>query len=522
MKKALSLLLSSAMILSVLSGCTSKTDTSGGSTSSKTPNASTASTDKPKSDKIDLTEKPTLRILMPYVPFDPNTDYSATFLEQATGYKVKYEVLPNEDAATKLNTTIASKEPFDIFVLNKVDFDNSVATGAYLPLDDLLPVYGTDIQAKTASGLWSNVTVDGKTMGIPEGFPSQNYGISYRVRTDLMKKAGVENMPTTPDELYTALKAIKTKLNIIPFSSTGAVINEIASAFSIPNIFNIENGEMVHRGMSENGKEYVTYMNKLFSEGLLDNEWAQNTGDKMKEKFFTSKTAIYRMAWWDEPGASTTLAEKAPGATYDYLPALKNSDGKAMLPYDRGTNKVMVIPRVSKNAEHAINYMNVKLEENIFKELSIGKQDTHYKVIDEKTLEPILPIFFDELSNSQYYLTGTDTEAYNFYWYQTRVKKNEVLYSEFSKIQENASKAELCYNPVTFMAPNKAYTDIISKVNKFTEDSFVQFITGSRPIAEWDAYVTEWKNNGGEELNKVVSAWWSENKASVEPQLIQK
>ncbi len=504
MKKLFSVLLSAVLIAGALSGCEGTTQ-SGGSTAAD----------------VNLETKPTLRVLMPYVNFDANNDYTAKYLEQATGYKVNYELLPNEDALVKLNAIISSRDPFDIMVFFRNDFNNTVSHGAYYELNALLDKYGENVKKKTEPGLWTNVTIDGKILGIPEGNPSTSYGLSYRVRTDLLDKAGT-TMPTTTDEFYNTLKAIKENLNIIPITSTGSVINEVASAFNIPNVFNLEDGEVVHRGISSKSKDYLKFMNKLYSEGLLDSEWVTNTSDKLKEKFFSGKAAIYRVAWWEEPVATKTYKEKLPEASVDYLPALKDEKGNAVLTMERGTNKVVVIPKVAKNPEHAMNYINAKLEDDVFKELSMGVEGVHYKVIDEKTLEPILPIFFDEKSYAQYYLTGSDTEKYNFFWRQTRVKKDPTLFAEFNKIQDNAAKATIIYDLTSYMTPNKAYTDVVAKVNTFTEDSFLQFITGARSLDEWDAYVAEWKANGGDQLTEVINEWWKSNKETVEPLMIRK
>ncbi|MEG0691474.1 MAG: extracellular solute-binding protein [Oscillospiraceae bacterium] len=504
MKKFLSILFCASMILGTLSGCATKKDETPSGTSSATPEA-----------KIDLSVKPELKLLMPYVPFDPKLDPTAIYLEEATGYKVQYDMLPNEDALTKLNTIIASKADYDIIVLTKNDFEATVGTGAYQPLNELLPTYAPELKAKTAEGLWTNVTIDNEIKGIPEAMASENYGLSYRVRMDLLKKAGIQTMPSTPDELYTAFKAVKDKLNIIPMTASYAVIPEIASAFGMYQKFNLVDNKIVYQAEVAGAKDYVTFMNKLFTDGLLDNEYAQNTGEVMREKFFTSKAAVYQLAWWNEPTALNTIKEKAPEAEVAYLPALKDANGKSGLPIGRGIERVMVVPKASKNKEHALNYMNIKVDEEIFRKTVMGEENVHYKKLAEDSYEPILPKFFDDKNNGHYFLTGADTAAYSLYWSQTRAKKDPILYQEFNLIQENANKATLHYDPMTYMQPNKAYSETIVKVNKFTEDAFKQFITGTKPLSEWDSFIAELNATGLTEINKIVGDWWTAEGAAI-------
>lgn len=504
MRKFLSILLCATMLAGVFTGCSSKKD------------------DVSKDDKIDLSTKPTLKILMPYAPFEPKDDLTAKHLEEATGYKIEYDMLPNQDAQTKLSTIIASKAEYDMMILTKQDFDNTVDTGAYRSINDLLDVYAPGLKTKTSEGLWTNVTINNEIKGVPEGIASESYGLVYRMRMDLFKQAGVETMPTTPDELYNALKAVKERANVIPLTASAAVIPEIASAFGMYNKFNLVDNKIVYQAEVEGAKEYVTFMNKLFKDGLLDNEYAQNTGETMREKFFTSKAAIYQVGWWNEPIATQTILEKAPKAELAYLPALKDAKGNSGLPMARGVNRVVVIPKSSKNPEHALNYMNLTVSDDIFVKTVMGEEGVHYKKLGENKFDPILPKFFDDKNNAHHFMTGSNTEAYSTFWKETRVKKNEVLYREFNAIQDVANKATLHYDPTTYMQPNKEYTNYYGKINKFTEDAFKQFITGTRPMSEWDTFIKELNSTGLTEMNKIVNDWWTAEGADLSDKMIKK
>lgn len=518
MRKFLSILLCLIMITSIISGC-------GPQNANQTNTAQPAGSKEPAA-KIDLANKPTLHVLMAYGNFDPNTDVTAKYLEEATGYKVQYDMLPSEDMLTKISAILASKQEYDIISLMKSEFDSTVDTGAYRSINDLLSVYGTDIKAKTAEGLWTNVTIDGEVKGIPEGYASENYGLVYRVRMDMLKKAGIQTMPATIDEFYTALKAVKEKLNIIPLTTKDALIPEISSAFGIYNDlyskFNLVDNKIVYHAEMPGAKDYVAFLNKLYSEGLLDNEYAQNTGEVMREKFFTGKAAIYQMGWWNEPTATKTISEKAPEAEVAYLPPLKNAAGVGGVPMIRGVNRVHVIPKVSKNPEHALNYINTKFNDEIFKKANMGEEGVHYKDLGNNKYEPILPKFFDDKSNASNFLTGTDTEQYSVFWKETRIKKNETLYKEFNIIQDMVKQFPRHYDPTTYMQPNKVYSDSIGKVNKFAEDSYKQFITGTRPMSEWDAFIKELHATGLDQINKSVNEWWAKEGAALKDKMTQK
>lgn len=476
----------------------------------------------PMAEKQSATEeaKPMLKALIGYVLFDPNEEYSAKAAENLTGYHVAYSSLPSSDEAPKLSAILAAKEKYDLISISYKLFSQTAGLGAYQTLDGLLADYGQALLAGTEESLWTNTTIDGKKMGIPFRLSNENYTSGRRVRTDLMKKAGLAKLPETPDELYSFLKTVKDKLGIIPMTGNGAVVDEIASAFGIPNVWNVTADGIRNRVTTPGAKDYVEYMHKLYSEGLIDSEWAQNTASSMQEKFFSGKAMIYQLFWWNEPAATDTLTANFPGAEFAYLPPLKNAVGESGMPVDRGAQQVIVIPKVAEHPVDAMKWINSKLaSSDVFRQLCIGIEGVHYKVIGENQYEPIQPAFQNELNNANNYLTGTITKDYGVYWEQTRVRKNETLYGEFVKMQENVKSATIYYDPTTFMTPNSEFTSLAPSINTYVNDTIVQMIVGTRSIDEWDGFIQEYYSMGGDRLEKILNDWWTENKSVVEPMI---
>lgn len=475
-----------------------------------------------------VTEKPSakqetnqnLKMLIGYVDFDANEEYPAKTAEAITGYHVQYDALPFTDQIPKLSAILAAKEDYDVMNIEYDVFASTVGLGAYLPLDDLLAEYGEELYKGTDKTLWTNTTIDGKIMGIPYRLSNENYTSGKRVRTDLMKKAGITQLPTTPDELYTFLKAVKDKLGIIPMTGNGAIVDEIASAFGISNVWNVTSEGIRNRVSTPGAREYVEFMHKLYTEGLLDSEWAQNTTAATQEKFFSGKALIYQVFWWNEPSATDTLLKNFPDATFSYLPPLKNANGESGMPINRGTDNVAVIPVVSKNPIEAMKWMNAKVgTPEIFRELTMGVKDVHYKVIGEDEYEPIQPAFTNDMNHASVYLTGTITKDYGIYWAQTRVRKDETLYNEFLKMQENVKNATIYYDPTSFMTPNSEFTKLAPSINTYVNDTILQMIVGTRNINEWDSFVSDYYAMGGDQLEKMLNNWWDANKSVVEPMI---
>ena len=112
-------------------------------------------------------EKPTLRVLGPYVGFDPNKDATGKAIEEKTGFHVAYNMLPAENATENLLMRIASGESYDILRISEDQYQELLSRNALLPLDDPLAQYGSNLTTKIFDSAYSLTRQDGVTYGIP-------------------------------------------------------------------------------------------------------------------------------------------------------------------------------------------------------------------------------------------------------------------------------------------------------------------------------------------------------------------
>ncbi|WP_312107328.1 hypothetical protein, partial [Lachnoclostridium sp.] len=74
----------------------------------------------------------------------------------------------------------------------------------------------------------------------------------------------------------------------------------------------------------------------------------------------------------------------------------------------------------------------------------------------------------------------------------------------------------------SYMQPNKEYAKLIGKVNQLCEDGYKQFITGTRPMSDWDNFIKELNDAGLESINKIVNDWWAVEGPSLADKMIKK
>jgi putative aldouronate transport system substrate-binding protein len=507
MKRKLLTILAAATLAISMAGCGSGTNEESPA-SSPAGSSSPANSAQPSgSDSGDA--KPELRMLVPFEQIDHNTDPVAKYLEDKTGYPVKYEQLPAEDSDQKLNLLMANKEAYDIMKISGSQFYQLATVGALEPLDDLIAQYGKTMQEVISSKSWEGTKINGKTYAIPETGPGVSVGTELAVRQDWMDELGLK-MPTTRNELYNVLKTIKEKKHVIPLSGYEGVSPLIASTFGITNNWMEADGKLIHVVEHPRMKEYLAFMNKLYKEGLIDSEWPLNKeSTKVMEKFASGKTAMYTMAWWDAPGLTDALTKNFPQAKIGLVPYLKDDSGKAVVGVIGGIGNYIVIPKFAKHKEEAMKYMDLKLTPDVFKGMTIGEEGVHYEVKDGKYY-PINPKFSDERNSASWFTTGVDEKNYPLYW-QARVRKNPIIQEYFEKVQANATGLTVL-DPVSYAPPLPGVSKNIQKVYKYMDDSFIMFITGADSIDNYDKFLSQWRSDGGDEMIKDVNEWYKTSK----------
>jgi putative aldouronate transport system substrate-binding protein len=132
-------------------------------------------------------------------------------------------------------------------------------------------------------------------------------------------------------------------------------------------------------------------MQKLYKEGLLDNDFPVNTAGSAKEKFTNGTEMAYPVNFWDldsiykafeaagintKVQAATFLAKDASTAPEHYI--------------SQGVGNVSFIPKTAKNPEHAIIWFNMLSDPANYRRIYIGEEGVSYELKDGKYY-PIFP-----------------------------------------------------------------------------------------------------------------------------------
>lgn len=437
--------------------------------------------------------------------FDPNNDIVAQAIEQVTGYKVEYSMLPVENANEVLSLRVSNVGAYDSLKLNSQQYNMLTAQKALLPLDDLLAKYGQRILEVIKEESWEAAKIDGKIYGVPEVVSAPNINHVILARKDILDELNLA-IPETPDEFYQVLKAIRTEKKMLPLSlaSHNHTLSVVISGFGMYTPWIDVDGTLVHQVEHPGMKDYLAFMTKLYEENLIDQDFPVNGTQHVVEKFTSGRAAMIPFAWWQGPAVLAALEQNVPGSEWVIIPPLKDENGNRGIEMDGGVAWFISIPQGAQNVEDVVKWWNAKLELDNHKFIALGTEGVHYTV-ENGAYFPILPIFETERNNASWYMTGYDQDRYPTYW-ASRVRKNAHMSAVYDDMQELRQWGVV--NPLAWAPALPTVAKYTQSLALLAQDNLVNFIAGGDDLKNYDNFVDAWKVAGGQESTIEVNNWY--------------
>lgn len=507
------LLICMTMILSVsllISGCGSKTNTSGESPKEATNAPSSAtegSKETPELEPVELTWY-TVGTVQP--DHQAVMDEVNKILKAKINTTLKLNVIDWGAFDEKMKVITSTNEAYDLAFTSSWanNYASNVLGGAYVPLDDLLKQYGQHILEQVPTKYWDATKVDGKIYG------SLNYQTYFIARGLAFNKEIV-------DKYGFDVTSVKKPSDLTPFfekvkSGEPGMTGYLPAMTSFPELFNMESGftidavqgnSMFPLMINVDDKDLKVY-NGVESQEFMDlmkvyRDWYQKgyiKKDAISRKDYKAEANSGKYAVWSRgggPGASeaATTEQGKPTVVIDAAPAYVNTGGVIAT--------MTAISRTSKNPERAMMLLDLLYsDKELFRLISNGIEGKHYKKVDNDTME-LIP-------NSGY-VTGTNWEYGNvFNDYQN--KQSPVSMEEMRTLNETSATSPLLgflYNPDSL---KQEY----AQVNAIMGEMVPAMMTGTvDPEAMIPKYLERLKKAGMDKLledaQKQIDAWKSVN-----------
>lgn len=299
MKQKLALFLAFTMLIGIIAGCSSSTK----DTQSTTSTSSTESTTGPKLTEVknfNLTGFPivnepiTLRGFGGRAPEDLPWEECVIhqIYEEMTNIKIVWELADVENITEIRNIKLASGDLPDFFFMARIPVIDQItygANGMFVPLNDLIEKYAPNIKyilenEPDVRKLWT--MPDGKIYSVSGLIGSDNVvGLmpqKWWIKMSYVKECNDGKLPTTTEELYEFLKNVKNKYpDMTPLSSHRLkwIMRALKGSYGLGNrsaytheyVSWDEENQTVRLDMTtDRYKEMLKYLNRLYTEGLLD------------------------------------------------------------------------------------------------------------------------------------------------------------------------------------------------------------------------------------------------------------
>ncbi|MFS0613508.1 extracellular solute-binding protein [Lederbergia ruris] len=444
-----------------------------------------------------------------------------------TNIDFKYNTPPMSDFQTKLNLAFASGDIADIIYGAsssnltpgmEVDYGEQ---GVLIPLEDLIDQYAPNIKKlfeERPDVKKSVTTIDGHIYSLPrvqEGSTSSWYLGPIWYNGQWLKALGVKDVPKTTDEFYELLKRFKTedpngngKADEIPLTDVkmNTIRPWLLGAFGMKE-WEIEevDGKVRYAPTTENYKEYLTFMNKLYKEELLDPEVFSQSDEQKTAKGQENRLGVFT-SWYSY--MLTDESEEDAVNNPMYYPLTSSVSPEPLIPRNpaiiRGTFSITSnnpYPEATMRwidyfySKEGFEFLNEGPEGYLWEESEDGKKKDLEVPSNYKTREDYRGTLTPDFGINAPTRTGP-------------IEGKEV--SEFEKFIEKETTekiepyAEIPF-PLVYLTNDeqKKVNNIKVDLQSYVEQMEAKFITGVEPLENWDKYVKTIENMQIDEYVKI-------------------
>jgi putative aldouronate transport system substrate-binding protein len=510
-KRTVAAALSAVMLSSLVAGCTSE--------SKDTP--ASGDTKKGEGAKKPITfswlayDRPEGKVRQDWEIFKE--------IEAKTGVKVEFQVVSQEGLKEKKQIMIATNAVTDFIQVDTLEGRQHGPDKVFLNLKDYMDkapnmkaFFDKYPEAKAVAtgadgGIYTVPVIEGDAEG-------KGFNFIWYTRKDIMDKYGLK-APTTLEEFYQYLKTLKEKqpdtyplINNAIVGDTG-LFTTFGRAFTgIHGFYNVDPATdkyafaPYHKGY----KDSLIFLNKLFTEKLLDPEFSMITQAQWEERILKGKSLV-TFFWKADLETLMDKGRKAGTADYtlDAIPQFA-ADGIKNYQFSRsvvGATGRAISAKV-KDKDRAVQFLDYLLSEEGSNYLSLGIEGKTY------TKENGVPVYNKDFGASPFTTLRKDWGV----WYDMVTLDNAKSRAVWeSGLSEKSKAINKLYESVIIPAPKqivKTSEELelekskLNNLNKYLEQKLTEFVSGKTPINDktWQEFIDQTKKLGADELLNMYNA----------------
>ena len=449
--------------------------------------------------------------------------------EEFTGIHIDFLEQSAESASEKFNLMLVSGDYPDL--VNGMDFtggnDLAVESDFAVNIADDIAEYAPNYQALIGSdpSIIKNITTDEGNIVAFYTFNSEKQGTTEGawIRGDWLDELGLEN-PKTYEQWETVLTAFKNEKGaeepLMMPSDMVPTNNFLAAGFGINGAFQsmmgaaypyyVEDGQVKYGPVEEGYREYVTLINDWMNKGLISSTFIQDNsnpmGDVYSVNISTGRSGIFFNGVGMISMFQNTLTDANPNgkliACYD---ARKNEDDVLHTGNeDTILGKMgITITTACENYELAMKWCDFWYTQDGVLLANYGIEGQSFE-FDENGI----PYITELVTNNPDGLSLMDTQF--MYTTDSVCRINDITKSRSTYTEEGLAARDVwdynrddanTYPSAAALTADEAdeHSKLYSDINTYLQENIAQFITGAKPMDQWDAFVEELYSMGIED-----------------------
>ena len=449
---------------------------------------------------------------------------------------INFSLNNNQSHFEKLNVLIASNELPDIISPLPAERAKQIGPkGALVPIDEYFEYLPNVVKyfEQDKTNEISTMADDGHIYSLPRfAVGKTEYKWAPIIREDYLEELNIPT-PTTYKELFAALRQIKAA-----HPETVGIVNREKMSFlkaygvgyntSDTMFYNKVNDKFEFGPMNSGFKELITDFAQAWQDGILDKEFFTASEQQWQEKFLNG-SGVFTLDWPKRAYTINDSYQKLHPEDTKFKanlidPLVSEGFPEKRLQYSE-TLGLWTSWAISSNTEHLgriLQMIDWAYSDEAQTEIQWGIEGEHYTVTEDgryKYTPDLKASYNPEGTIDPMNILGLNHNRI------MRVEKdnavveipddlNQIIqgYSEDVEGYETDYKISL-----TFTEEQSDRIEEIEMVtDTFVSEGVVAFVTGTRPMSEFDDFVEEVRNRGGAELEEIYAQAYASYKEKMQ------
>ena len=375
---------------------------------------------------------------------------------------------------------------------------------------------------------------NGRLMAVPETVIDHGPNLLW-LRKDWMEELGLEEPETLEDAFEIIDAFVQNRMgtedgetpvglacdtNLVGTTSSSYSVDPVFDSFGAnPQRWISQDGEIVYGSLTEETKEALDYLHKLYDRGILDRNFALRAPNNLRDLVVNGKCGAFFGLWWTPNNPLMESYEKNSEADWEpyYLQELADKNVYESF----RDNKYVVVRKGYEHPEIVMKIISVLFDYTRYEAEDAREVNEYFALNVDPTARPlVINVDYNEATyqatenieaalNGNYpegnltaieqsyyqacssYLSGNDYTAEDWAAYKSRISAVGLLVDKH-------------YTPAVRSYLDDAGGEIPQSLRQFETRTFIQIIMGEKPVSYFETFVEQWYQQGGYELTQQI------------------